>query len=159
MALATFSGLPLRARIAWNSERRACLALPPALSPSTRNSSFRAGSLPLQAANFLERETSIRSPPFFCPVRASSSAIWASLRAFWARWIFLIHSLPWPWLVSNHSASPSVTTERDDPLDRRVVQPVLGLALELGVRQLHRDDGGEALLDDVRLQGLLRTGP
>ncbi len=39
-----FRILPRSGMMAWNSRSRACLALPPAESPSTRNSSERRGS-------------------------------------------------------------------------------------------------------------------
>ncbi|MCY1442580.1 hypothetical protein D9M71_589550 [compost metagenome] len=43
--------MPRNGRIAWNSLSRACLAEPPAESPSTRNSSERIGSCPAQSAS------------------------------------------------------------------------------------------------------------
>ena len=45
----TFSGLPRRGRMACVCRTRACLAVPPAESPSTMNSSFSSGFLPVHA--------------------------------------------------------------------------------------------------------------
>ena len=42
-------GLPRRGRMAWNRRSRPCLALPPAESPSTMNSSFSTALRPVQA--------------------------------------------------------------------------------------------------------------
>jgi hypothetical protein len=47
-----FRILPRRGRMAWNSRSRACLAEPPAESPSTRKSSLRSGSVEVQSASF-----------------------------------------------------------------------------------------------------------
>ena len=44
--------LPLSGKIAWKLRLRACLAVPPAESPSTKNSSTLAGSFSWQKANF-----------------------------------------------------------------------------------------------------------
>ena len=46
-----FLGLPLSGSTAWNSLSRACLAEPPAESPSTMNSSFRSGSSEAQSVS------------------------------------------------------------------------------------------------------------
>ena len=114
-AFATLSGLPFSFKTAWKSEKRPWPALPPAESPSTMNSSERAGSEELQRKNFLESEVSISSPFFLLPARASSSTNWASLRAFCIWRIFLSQSLPELVLRSNHSFNPSSTIERTMP--------------------------------------------
>src|SRR5690606_41119062 len=48
VALATFSILPRMGNMAWVLRSRACLALPPALSPSTMNSSVSPSPSPEQ---------------------------------------------------------------------------------------------------------------
>src|ERR1700756_2789946 len=50
-ARSTFKILPRNGSTAWNSRLRPCLALPPALSPSTMNSSDLAGSRSWQSAS------------------------------------------------------------------------------------------------------------
>src|SRR5215468_5711436 len=47
----TFRILPRNGSTAWNSRLRPCLALPPALSPSTMNTSDLAGSRSWQSAS------------------------------------------------------------------------------------------------------------
>src|ERR1700749_1493385 len=55
-ARSTLRILPRRGRTAWFSRLRACLAEPPALSPSTMNSSDLAGSRSWQSASLPGRE-------------------------------------------------------------------------------------------------------
>jgi hypothetical protein len=50
-AFSTFRIFPRSGRIAWNFRSRPCLALPPALSPSTMKSSEKAGSFSWQSAS------------------------------------------------------------------------------------------------------------
>ena len=50
-AFSTLRILPRRGRIAWARRSRPCFAEPPAESPSTRNSSDRAGSVSWQSAS------------------------------------------------------------------------------------------------------------
>src|SRR5258708_20512218 len=90
-------------------------ALPPAESPSTINSSERAGSELLQRKNFLQSVVSINSPFFLLPARASSSTSWASFLAFCICKIFLSHSFPSIVLRSNHSFRPSSTPSPTTP--------------------------------------------
>src|SRR5690606_41759590 len=51
-----FRILPRSGRMAWNPLSRACLALPPAESPSTRNSSVRPRSSLMQSASLPRSE-------------------------------------------------------------------------------------------------------
>ena len=76
-AFSTLRILPLSGRMAWKRRLRACLALPPALSPSTRNSSLAAGSRSEQSASLPGREFSLRIPLR----RTSSRALRAASRA------------------------------------------------------------------------------
>ncbi len=76
-ARSTFRILPLSGRIAWNLRSRPCLAEPPALSPSTMNSSLFAGSRSWQSAS-LPGNVETSSTPLR---RVSSRALRAASRA------------------------------------------------------------------------------
>src|SRR5215216_6211179 len=51
-AFSTLRILPLSGRMAWKRRSRPCLAVPPALSPSTRKISQRRGSFSWQSGSF-----------------------------------------------------------------------------------------------------------
>src|SRR5437868_4761565 len=76
-ARSTFRILPRSGRIAWYLRLRPCLAEPPAESPSTMNSSDRAGSRSWQSASLPGREAKSRAPLR----RVSSRALRAASRA------------------------------------------------------------------------------
>ena len=77
-----FRILPRSGITAWNSRSRACLADPPAESPSTRNSSDRSGSSETQSASFPGRvgpaAAFLRTTAFAARARALARAITCS---------------------------------------------------------------------------------
>src|SRR5581483_11367891 len=76
-AFSTCRILPLSGRMAWKRRSRPCLAVPPADSPSTRNSSQRPGSRSEQSASLPGRP-----PPSSAPLRrVRSRALRAASRA------------------------------------------------------------------------------
>ena len=75
-AFSTFRIFPLSGRIAWYRRSRACFAEPPAESPSTMNSSHRAGSFSWQSASFPGSPAASIGP-----LRTSSFALRAASRA------------------------------------------------------------------------------
>ena len=103
-----FSILPRRGRIAWVSRLRACLALPPAESPSTRKSSLMAGSWPEQSASLPGS-----AGPEVTFLRATFFAL------FWRRWAALITSSArasaWSTWWLSHSEKASLTTPETKP--------------------------------------------
>src|SRR5213082_592643 len=97
--------LPRSGSTAWNSRLRPILALPPALSPSTMNSSDLAGSFSWQSASLPGSEETLSG--FF---RVSSRAFRAASRAA-AAWITLpTMTLASAGCSSNHAASASLIT-------------------------------------------------
>ena len=140
-ARSTLRILPRSGRIAWNRRSRACLAEPPAESPSTRNSSERAGSRSWQSAS-LPGSEAMSSAPLR---RVSSRALRAASRAAAA-------STTLATILRPRSDAPRSTgRERSliDALDHRANlgghQLVLGLAGELRVRHLDRQHAGQPL--------------
>ena len=61
LAFSTFNILPLSGSIAWVIELRPLIALPPALSPSTKNISQTVGSFSLQSTSFPPKLTTSKS--------------------------------------------------------------------------------------------------
>src|SRR5882672_2745052 len=106
---------PRSGSTAWNSRLRPCFALPPALSPSTRNSSDFAGSRSWQSASLPGKLDICRG--FF---RLSSRALRAASRA-----------------IAEHALDRGPHLGRD--------QLVLGLGGELRIRHLAREHRGQAL--------------
>mmetsp|Transcript_23340 Transcript_23340/g.51045 ORF Transcript_23340/g.51045 Transcript_23340/m.51045 type:complete len:200 (-) Transcript_23340:211-810(-) len=103
----TFRIFPRSGRIAWNLRSRACLALPPALSPSTRKISVRSMSVEEQSASFPgsidDRSTLLR--------RTSSRARFAASAAFMAWRALEAMAARTSWWVMKASLSSSATTE------------------------------------------------
>src|SRR6476620_3050323 len=137
--------LPRRGSTAWVLRSRACLAEPPAESPSTTNSSASAGSLTEQSASFPGR------------VEFSSADLRrVRSRAFLARSrgvdCLLKDPPPLARVLLEELAQLAIDRLLDEPLDRRVAELGLGLALELRIAKLHRDDRGEALADVLAAQ-------
>ncbi len=79
--------------------------------------------------------------------RVRSRADWAATRARAARRPSARSGRPSRGFSSNHSAKLLVGSPLDQRPDRDVAQLGLGLALELGVLEAHRDDGGQPLPD------------
>ena len=87
-----FRILPRSGMTAWNSRSRACFALPPAESPSTRNSSARVTSPPLQSASLpgsagpvvtFFRATFFAAAVRCCALRIASSAMRSPSAVCW----------------------------------------------------------------------------
>ena len=139
-ARSTLSGLPRIGRIAWFSGSRPRMAEPPAESPSTMNSSASSAFLVRQSVSLPGRPA-----PSSADLRRVASRAWrAATRARAACVAFVTSDFASDGCSSSHSAELVV----GDLLDRRAhrdrAELALGLAFELRVLQLHRDDGGEA---------------
>ncbi len=104
-ARSTFRILPRRGNTAWFSRLRACLAEPPAESPSTRKISDLAGSRSWQSASLPGRDEMSSGDLR----RLSSRALRAASRAEAASEIFWTMSLASAGCSSNHWAMPSPT--------------------------------------------------
>ena len=105
-ARSTFKILPRKGSTAWKARSRACLALPPAESPSTRNSSDLAGSRSWQSASLPGREATSSAPLR----RVSSRALRAASRAAAASTIFCTMLRASFGFSSNHCDSRSAMT-------------------------------------------------
>ena len=143
-ALATLRILPRSGRIAWVSRSRACLAEPPALSPSTRKISVPGGAVAgavgeLAGQAQLARRGLARQLALLAPALALLGALGDA-----------VEEQPRGRRIG---AEPMVEMVLDGTLDepRRLGrgQPLLGLALELRVaheeRQQHRSAGRDVL--------------
>src|ERR1700722_18019329 len=130
-ARSTLSILPRSGSTAWNSRLRPCLALPPAESPSTMNSSDLAGSRSWQSARFPGSEV-------------MPSAL---LRGF-ARGGGLDHLADDDLGFARVLLEPGLEHVVDDAFDRGAHlggdQLVLGLRGEFRIRHLDGKHGGQA---------------
>ena len=130
--------LPRSGRIAWKSLSRACLALPPAESPSTRNSSVRDRSCEMQSASLPGRAgpcvTFLRTICFSVFRRALARSI-ASCAIF--------SPISMCWL--SHSENASCAAPSTKPAAWRERQAFLGLAAELRIGHLQRQHEGDAV--------------
>ncbi len=137
--------LPRSGRIAWNSLSRACLALPPAESPSTRNSSARIGSWPAQSASLPGSAGPwvMRLRSTFLPaLRRRPALLMASSASCRPSSV---------WALS-HRLKASLTTPETKAAASRRGQALLGLAGELRLLHLHRQHEGDAVPDVLRRQ-------
>ncbi len=145
-AFSTLRILPRIGRIAWIRGSRPCLAEPPAESPSTMKTSHSSGLVDWQSASLPGRP-----PPPSRPLRdrARSRALRAAMRADAAACDLRTMSLPSAGVLLEPVAELVV----DDLLHERsrlgVAELGLGLALELRLGELDRDDRGQALADVV----------
>ena len=140
-AFSTLMILPRSGRIAWNERSRACLAEPPAESPSTRYSSLRAGSLMEQSASLPGSVLPSRRPLR----RVRSRALRAALRARAALIVFSTIWRPSEGFSSRNSASFALTV-----VSTRVRTSVLPSLLlvwpsNCGLRSFDRDERRETL--------------
>src|ERR1700758_1235806 len=118
-ARSTLRILPRSGRIAWNSRLRPILALPPAESPSTMNSSDLAGSFSWQSASFPGSEDTL------------SGFLRVSSRAFrFAR------------MLLEPGGQRLVQDVLDHGAHLRGHQLVLGLRREFRIGDFHRQHGG-----------------
>ena len=143
-ARSTLRIFPRIGRIAWNSGLRARLAGPPALSPSTMNSSHCCGVLRRAVGELAGHAPTTRA----ATCGASRSRAWRAATRALAAWL----ALPTACRASvGCSSSQSAELLVGGLLDQRahlgVAELRLGLALELRVAQLHRHDRGEPLAD------------
>ena len=145
-AFSTFRILPRIGRIAWTRGSRPWRAEPPAESPSTMKTSHSSGLVDWQSESLPGRP-----PPPSRPLRsrARSRALRAAIRAG-RRGLRLADDVaalggvllePGAELVVDHAL--------DEALGLGVAELGLGLALELRLAELDRDDRGEALADVV----------
>ena len=142
-AFCTLRILPRIGSSAWNSESLASLAVPSAESPSTMNSSLRS-SAERQSTSLAGSVEAARADLRRWLSRCSRAAIrvFAAAATFssTARACCLVLPAPGevrPQLLADHLG--------DDAGGGGRAEHLLGLALELGLRQPDRDDGGEAL--------------
>ena len=150
-AFSTLMILPRSGRIAWKLRSRASTADPPALSPSTRNSSAASGFAIEQSASLPGRPP----PPSADLRRIRSRALRAAWRARLA-WISLLTIACASFgCSSRNSASLALQVVSTRPRIEGLPELGLGLALELRLAQLHRDDRGEPLAAVVAGQRLL----
>ena len=105
-AHSTLRILPRRGSTAWLARSRACLAEPPALSPSTRKSSETAGSRDWQSASLPGRDDTSSAPLR----RVSSRALRAASRAAAASTTLPMMFLASAGCSSNQLDSCSLTT-------------------------------------------------
>ena len=140
--------LPNSGRTACVERSRACLAEPPAESPSTMNSSVRLGSRTVQSASLpgqrrvLERRLAAGQVARLAGGGAGPGRV-DRLEDDPARvGRVLLEEL----------GELAVDDRLDEALDRRVAELGLRLALELRVLELHGDDRGQALADVVAAQ-------
>ena len=142
-AFSTFRILPRIGRIAWVAGSRACLAEPPAESPSTMNSSDALGSVSWQSASLPGRPPPSRNDLR----RVRSRACLAASRAL-AAWLALRDD---PLGVAGVLLEPRHEVLVDGGLDERAHRGVaelgLRLALELRLAQPNAHDRDEALAD------------
>src|SRR5437870_6592466 len=124
--------------MAWYLRSRPCFAEPPADSPSTTNSSQRAGSRSWQSASFpgnpLESIADLR--------RVSSRALRAASRARAASMHLLMMRRATVECLSNHSPSFSFTSCSTSPLMSLLSLPLVPFKLRL--RQPHADHGNQS---------------
>ena len=140
-ARSTLRILPRIGRMAWVSGLRPRTAEPPAESPSTMKTSDRDGSLVWQSRSLPGSPPDSSSPLR----RVASRALRAAIRAAEA-WIAL-RTMSLPSRRVRLEPVPERVGHRplDEALDLGVAELGLGLALELRLAELDRDDGGEAL--------------
>ena len=141
-AFSTLRILPRSGRIAWNSRSRASPAVPPALLPSTRNSSHCAGSLFEQSLSLPGRRE------FSSAVlrRTRSRALRAAWRARAACERLVDDRARLGRVLLEPLGERGVRGRLDEAAHRRVAELRLRLALELRVLELDRDDRDEALV-------------
>ena len=123
--------LPRSGRIAWKSLSRACLALPPAESPSTRNSSVRDRSCEMQSASLPGR-----AGPWVIFLRTICFSVFRRALARSIASCAIRSPISVCWL--SHSENASCAAPSTKPAAWRERQPLLGLAAELRVG--HLDD-------------------
>ncbi len=144
-AFSTLRILPRIGRIAWVSGSRPPLAEPPAESPSTMKISQRAGSLSWQSESLPGRRAGLQQA--LAPGRLAGLACGHPGRcgvdrlADHVAGLVRVGAEPVPELVGHHPLH--------EALDLAVAQLGLGLALELRLAQLDRQDRGQALADVV----------
>ena len=134
--------LPRSGSTAWVERSRPCLAEPPAESPSTMNSSASAGFLTVQSASLPGRPM----PPM-ADLRVASRALRAAARAWAAETALRTTCAASLRVLLEELGELGVDDGGDEALHAGVAELGLGLALELRVLQLDRDDGGQALAD------------
>src|SRR5699024_2196362 len=151
-AFCTLRILPRMGSRAWNSESRALLAVPRALSPSTMNSSERSMSVERQSASLVgmveDSRACLRRETSLC-MRAAVSLLG---RAWWGAGSRVVDDLvdatgrrlllrP---LRGGEEAGELLRDHlRDDRADRRGAQHLRGLALVLWLVDAHADHGGQ----------------
>ena len=150
-ARSTLRILPLSGRIACVRRSRPCLAEPPAESPSTMKISDSAGSFSWQSAS-LPGRPAISSAPLR---RVISRALRAASRARAASTILPTIARASCGCSSRNSCSLRADRGLDHALHLRGDQLVLGLRGELRVRQLHRQDRGQAFAHVVAGQSAI----
>ena len=150
-AFSTLMIFPRRGRIAWKLDWRPLCAEPPAESPSTRKSSVFSGSRSEQSASLPGRPVLSIAPLRRARSRALRAAS-ARLRGAGG----LVHDRPGLGRVLLEVLGQALGHRAGHEAgDLGVAELGLGLALELRLAQLHRDDRGEPLAGVRALQVLV----
>ena len=150
-ARSTLRILPRMGRMAWFSGLRARMAEPPAESPSTMNSSASSAFLVRQSVSLPGRPAPSRADLRLVASRAerAASAGMGGLGRLGDHLAGLGRVLLEP------LGQLLVGRPLDQRADGHVAELGLGLALELRIDQLDRDDGGQALTDVLAEQVVL----
>ena len=145
-AFSTLRILPRIGRIAWMRGSRPCRAEPPAESPSTMKTSHSSGLVDWQSESLPGSP-----PPPSRPLRerARSRALRAAIRACCAACALADDVLALGRVLLEPGAELVVHDLLREALDLGVAELGLGLALELRLAELDRDDRGQALADVV----------
>ena len=145
-AFSTLRILPRIGRIAWIRGSRPWRAEPPAESPSTMKTSHSSGLVDWQSDSLPGRP-----PPPSRPLRlrARSRALRAAIRADAAACALRTMSLALGGVLLEPGAELVVDDPLHEALGLGVAELGLGLALELRLGELDRDDRGQALADVV----------
>ena len=145
-AFSTLRILPRIGRIAWMRGSRPWRAEPPAESPSTMKTSHSSGFVDWQSDSLPGRP-----PPPSSPLRdrARLRALRAAIRADAAAWDLRTMSRALGGVLLEPGAELVVDRALDEALGLGVAELGLGLALELRLAHLDRDDRGQALADVV----------
>ena len=139
--------LPRSGSTAWVLRSRPCLAEPPAESPSTTNSSASAGSRTEQSAS-LPGSVEFSS----ADLRGQVARLAGGLAGAGGLHRLVDDLAGLGRVLLEELAEAAVDGGLHEALDRRVAELGLGLALELGVLDLHRDDRREALAHVLALE-------
>ena len=145
-AFSTLRILPLSGRMAWVSTSRPWVALPPAESPSTMNSSERRTSRVLQSRSLCGMEPDSSA----LLRRVSSRALRAASRAWAASTPFMVRRLASAGCSSSHDSNACATTDAVNPSISGFSSLSLGWLLKVG---------SASLTDTIAIRPSRRSSP